>query len=110
MKTPRLLEVLFRAGDAARERLRCPHAGGVPCTVRSSPKDTSATLVNDVHSQLNATRVAAIVQPRNVDELAAAIADAHAMGHAVAVAGGRQCEWAASSSPRDAPSDRQPVT
>src|SRR2546425_13269073 len=53
------------------------------------PEDTSGTLVNDVHSQLNATRVAAIVQPSTVEELAAAIADAQANGRAVAVAGGR---------------------
>ena len=53
------------------------------------PDDTSATLVNDVHSQLNATRVAAIVRPSSVDELAAAVAHARAMERAVAVAGGR---------------------
>src|SRR5262249_35840764 len=53
------------------------------------PHDTSQTLVNDVHSQLNSTRVARIVQPSSVDELAATIADAHTAGHAVAVAGGR---------------------
>ena len=53
------------------------------------PDDSSATLVNDVHSQLNPTRVAAIVRPSSVDELAAALADARAMGRAVAVAGGR---------------------
>jgi FAD/FMN-containing dehydrogenase len=53
------------------------------------PHDTSQTLVNDVHSQLNSTRVARIVGPSSVDELAATIADAQTAGHAVAVAGGR---------------------
>ena len=53
------------------------------------PDDTSATLVNDVHSQLNPTRVAAIVRPSSVDELSAALGNARATGHAVAVAGGR---------------------
>jgi FAD/FMN-containing dehydrogenase len=53
------------------------------------PDDTSATLVNDVHSQLNATRVARIVRPSTVDDLAAAVAAAQAKGQAVTVAGGR---------------------
>ncbi|PWT84471.1 MAG: hypothetical protein C5B57_04810 [Blastocatellia bacterium] len=53
------------------------------------PHDTSQTLVNDVHSQLNSTRVARIVRPSSVDELAATIADVRATGCAVAVAGGR---------------------
>jgi len=53
------------------------------------PDDTSATLVNDVHSQLNATRVAAVVRPSSVDELAAIVADARALRRPIAVAGGR---------------------
>jgi FAD/FMN-containing dehydrogenase len=42
-----------------------------------------------VHSQLNATRVAAIVTPREVDELQAAILRAQAAGMSVSIAGGR---------------------
>jgi FAD/FMN-containing dehydrogenase len=46
-------------------------------------------IVNDVHSQLNATRVQAIVKPTAVEEVQAAIARARAAGLSVSVAGGR---------------------
>lgn len=47
------------------------------------------TLVNDIHSQLNPTRVSAIVKPANVDALQATVLDAAATGRPVSVAGGR---------------------
>jgi FAD/FMN-containing dehydrogenase len=47
------------------------------------------TLVNDVHSQLNATRVAAIVRPSSVEELCRAVVEARRDGRNVCVAGGR---------------------
>jgi FAD/FMN-containing dehydrogenase len=46
-------------------------------------------LVNDVHSQLNATLVASIVTPRSVADLQTAIAGAAAAGRSISVAGGR---------------------
>src|SRR5262249_42150908 len=46
-------------------------------------------IVNDIHSQLNRTRVAAIVKPRTVEELQDAIHGAAAEGRAVSIAGGR---------------------
>jgi FAD/FMN-containing dehydrogenase len=45
--------------------------------------------VNDVQSQLNATRVRRVVKPRSIDDLQAALADARRDGRAVCVAGGR---------------------
>lgn len=45
--------------------------------------------VNDVQSQLNATRVARIVQPTSVDAVQAALREAQGEGRAVSVAGGR---------------------
>jgi len=42
-----------------------------------------------MHSQLNPTRVAAIVRPRDADELRQTIAGARAQGAAVSIAGGR---------------------
>ena len=45
--------------------------------------------VNDVHSRLNATRVAEVATPRDVDELRAAVRSAAERGLPVAVAGGR---------------------
>ncbi len=45
--------------------------------------------VNDVQSQLNATRVHRIVQPTSVDAIQAALRDAQREGRAVSVAGGR---------------------
>jgi FAD/FMN-containing dehydrogenase len=46
-------------------------------------------LVNDVHSQLNATRVHGIVRPRNIEELRLTILRARREGRAVCIAGGR---------------------
>jgi FAD/FMN-containing dehydrogenase len=51
--------------------------------------DRLADTVNDVHSRLNATRVAGIIAPRDLDELVAAVKDAAARRLPVAVAGGR---------------------
>jgi FAD/FMN-containing dehydrogenase len=45
--------------------------------------------VNDVQSQLNATRVNRIIKPNSVDDIKAALADARKEGRAVSVAGGR---------------------
>ena len=53
------------------------------------PARETGTLVNDVHSQLNATRVDRIVKPRAVEELQQAIAAARSAGKSVSVAGGR---------------------
>lgn len=63
---------------------KSPYASGIP-----EPASESPTLVNDVHSQLNATRVAAIVKPRSVAQLQAAIARATSAGQSVSIAGGR---------------------
>jgi FAD/FMN-containing dehydrogenase len=53
------------------------------------PAAPTTLLVNDVHSQLNATRVRRLVRPATVDALASAIAESRDQGHAVAIAGGR---------------------
>jgi FAD/FMN-containing dehydrogenase len=43
---------------------------------------------NDVHSQLNRTRLAEVVRPTTLDELRRAIRDARSRGQAVSIAGG----------------------
>jgi FAD/FMN-containing dehydrogenase len=53
------------------------------------PACDAGTIVNDVHSQLNETRVAAIVQPRGVDELRALVTAAARAGRSISIAGGR---------------------
>src|SRR5262245_48566697 len=53
------------------------------------PNDVSNTLVNDVHSQLNATRVASIVRPATTDDLVRAVREGAASGQSVCIAGGR---------------------
>jgi FAD/FMN-containing dehydrogenase len=50
---------------------------------------TDKLVVNDIHSQLNATKVAAIVQPRDIGELGAAVDAARADGRSISIAGGR---------------------
>ena len=46
-------------------------------------------LVNDIHSQLNATQVSAVVTPGNVHQLAQTILRAKAAGKPISIAGGR---------------------
>ena len=53
------------------------------------PDVEGGMLVNDVHSQLNATEVAAIVKPRSVEELRTAVRDARSRSQSIAIAGGR---------------------
>ena len=62
------------AGCIARPiAVHSPYASAIP--------DTSASLlVNDVHSQLNATEVREIVKPRTVEEVQAAVARARSSG------------------------------
>ena len=84
----------LKASSAALVAVPVTSCIAKPMPVRSVyrsliPDDTTATLVNDVHSQLNATRVAAIVRPASVDELAAAVRGAAEIGRPVAIAGGR---------------------
>lgn len=62
--------------------VRSPYASAIP------NRDT-ALVVNDIHSQLNATRVAAIVKPREVEELQSAIVHARSSAQSVSIAGGR---------------------
>jgi FAD/FMN-containing dehydrogenase len=45
--------------------------------------------VNDVHSQLNRTRVRELLRPRNVDELAQIVRSAARRGFAISVSGCR---------------------
>src|SRR5436190_8502751 len=62
--------------------VRTPHASLIPAR-------ETGTLVNDVHSQLNPTRVARIVKPATVADAQAAVSSAAAAGQSVAIAGGR---------------------
>ena len=59
-------------------------------TSNAGVPDADAVEVNDVHSQLNCTRVARILRPQTVDELRSAIIDARQRGLAVSISGGRQ--------------------
>jgi FAD/FMN-containing dehydrogenase len=71
------------AGCVARPmRVRLPTASAIP-------EHDAGLVVNDIHSQLNATRVSSIVKPRSVDDLRRAISEAKTAGHAVSTAGGR---------------------
>jgi FAD/FMN-containing dehydrogenase len=50
---------------------------------------TTGRIVNDIHSQLNRTRVRAVIQPDSIEALQAAVRQARAEGRAICVAGGR---------------------
>lgn len=58
-------------------------------TASAIPETAPSLVVNDIHSQLNATEVKEIVKPRSADEARAAVQRGRASGLAVAVAGGR---------------------
>ena len=45
--------------------------------------------VNDIHSQLNETRVAAIVKPRDLGELRSTLTEARRSDQSISIAGGR---------------------
>jgi len=62
--------------------IRAPYASAIPA-------HDAGPIVNDVHSQLNATRVDAIVKPLAVADVQQAIADARTAGKSVSIAGGR---------------------
>jgi FAD/FMN-containing dehydrogenase len=84
LKTSGALAVLPAAGCATANGMRVgsPYSSAIPAV-------ESGLVVNDLHSQLNATRVDAIVKPRTVEELRAAVMRARASGKSVCVAGGR---------------------
>ncbi|HSF58220.1 MAG TPA: hypothetical protein VLD83_09125, partial [Candidatus Binatia bacterium] len=60
--------------------------GSAGCT--KSISEPSKILVNDIHSQLNPTRVQRVVRPQSVEEVAAMIQAAREEGRAVSIAGG----------------------
>ncbi|CAN5875645.1 FAD-binding oxidoreductase [soil metagenome] len=55
----------------------------------ADPRPEQEILVNDVHSRLNATRVAEIAVPHDIDELRSVLHDAAARRLPVAISGGR---------------------
>lgn len=62
--------------------VRTPYASGIP----DAP---TGNVVNDVHSQLNRTHVAAIVRPDRMEQLQAAVVQAKTQRQVISVAGGR---------------------
>jgi FAD/FMN-containing dehydrogenase len=50
---------------------------------------TQSLEVDDVHSQLNATRVSRVVRPKSVEDVRRAVRTARAQGRAISIAGGR---------------------
>jgi FAD/FMN-containing dehydrogenase len=58
-------------------------------TLVAAPPHKTGILVNDVHSQLNASRVDSIVRPRTTEELRTTIGGARRAGRSISIAGGR---------------------
>ncbi|MBY0370750.1 FAD-binding oxidoreductase [bacterium] len=50
---------------------------------------TNSTLLNDIHSQLNVTKVAAVIVPKSVEEIQAALREAKKNAQFVSISGGR---------------------
>jgi FAD/FMN-containing dehydrogenase len=65
-------------------------AGAVVCSLPVlAPPETSGFLVNDIHSQLNATRVADVVRPASVEMVQRTLERARRTRRAISVSGGR---------------------
>jgi len=62
-------------------RTRKPIAAAAP--------ESPGIVVNDIHSQLNATRVERLARPQSVEEVQAVLAEARAEGKAVSISAGR---------------------
>jgi FAD/FMN-containing dehydrogenase len=75
------------AGCIPTMHVGSPYASGIP--ELPPPPGPDGVMVNDIHSQLNPTRVARVVKPDSAGALAAEIARARAEGRSVSIAGGR---------------------
>src|SRR5882762_412593 len=62
--------------------------GRIGCSGRPSP-ETELILVNDIHSQLNSTRVLGILQPRSLEDVQNIVRTARKDRKLISVAGGR---------------------
>jgi FAD/FMN-containing dehydrogenase len=62
---------------------------GCRAAPRAASRGDSGVVVNDVHSQLNATRVRQILRPESLDALRATVRVARANGETLSIAGGR---------------------
>lgn len=58
------------------------------CTWQAQEEPAAATAVNDIHSQLNLTRVRRVVRPNTVESIQRTIKQARAEGRAISIAGG----------------------
>src|SRR5437773_2839890 len=55
----------------------------------ASAADSGGAIVNDIHSQLNATRVESIVRPATIPEIQAVVKKAKRQKKAISITGGR---------------------
>jgi FAD/FMN-containing dehydrogenase len=56
---------------------------------RKLPTEVKPILVNDIHSELNSTRVQKILEPRSLEDVQNSVRSARRDGTAISVAGGR---------------------
>ena len=83
LKASSAVATLPVAGCIARPiPVRSPRASAIP-------ERALDLVVNDIHSQLNATRIDALVKPSTVGEVQAAVVGARSAGKSISVAGGR---------------------
>ncbi len=55
----------------------------------SSASENRSVELNDIHSQLNATKHAAVITPKSVEEIQSAVREARAKGQFVSISGGK---------------------
>lgn len=60
-----------------------------PCLTQRTKNRTSGLVVNDIHSQMNATRVASIVEARSIEDVLRVLHGSRKAGLAVSIAAGR---------------------
>lgn len=76
-------QALYRTAQAGAAAALATLPGGAQAT------SDKGVLINDVHSQLNETRVGALLRPKSLDDLEAAVRQARRRDNPISIAGSR---------------------
>ncbi len=87
-----LLSLPVRSNSCSLDVKLLALAGGatlLPAACRKAERSSGPVILNDIHSQLNSTRVSRLVRPTDLGQLEATIADAARQSIPISVSGGR---------------------
>ncbi len=69
--------------------LGCTHTQTLSTPVKENQPGAKVVVLNDIHSQLNLTNHAAVITPKSVEEIQAAVRDAKSSGQYISISGGK---------------------